>query len=121
MPRALYTRLRIIENRLDRIEDSILILNDKVEHLTAFVKLKRLTQKELALTTVLFSLPSHLRKTYQALIKLEPATATMIAKSTGRARAVESNYLNQLVRMYYACKKRQNRQVVFTLIINNVS
>ncbi|RLE50681.1 MAG: transcriptional regulator [Candidatus Methanomethylicota archaeon] len=61
----------------------------------------------------LLSLPDHLRKTALALGKLGEARAEDVARETGRERAVESSYLNQLVRMGYVKKKRRGHEVWF--------
>jgi DNA-binding transcriptional ArsR family regulator len=45
----------------------------------------------------------------------EPASADQISAITGRARAVESGYLNELFRMGLARKERRGRIGVFTL------
>ncbi len=63
--------------------------------------------------TTLLSLPDHLRKTALALANLGEATATDLSKETGRVRAVESDYLNQLVSMGLLKKKRKGRDVYF--------
>jgi len=63
--------------------------------------------------TTLLSLPDHLRKTALALANLGEATATDLSKETGRVRAVESDYLNQLVSMGLLKKKRKGRDVWF--------
>jgi len=63
---------------------------------------------------VLLSLPDHLRKTIIALHRKGEATATEIAEETGRARAVESGYLNQLHTMRYVKKRRRGRTVYFS-------
>jgi hypothetical protein len=59
------------------------------------------------------SLPDHLIKTGIVIAKIEKGTAMDVAKETGRARAAESDYLNQLVIMGYLKKKRSMRKVVF--------
>lgn len=59
------------------------------------------------------SLPDHLTKTAVVIAKLEKGTALDVSKETGRARAAESDYLNQLVSMGYLKKKRSMRKVVF--------
>lgn len=64
----------------------------------------------------LLSLPDHLRKSAMVTSKLGKATADEIAESTNRARAVESGYLNQLVRMGYLKKERSGRKVLFSVI-----
>jgi hypothetical protein len=61
----------------------------------------------------LLSFPDHLRKSVLALCSLGEATAEMVAKETGRARAAESDYLNQLVSQGYIKKKRIGRKVYF--------
>jgi len=63
----------------------------------------------------LLSLPDHLRKTATAVCSLGRATAEEISKDTSRARAVESGYLNQLVRMGYLKKERKGRTVFFSV------
>ncbi len=63
--------------------------------------------------TTLLSLPDHLRKSALALATLGEATATDLSKETGRVRAVESDYLNQLVSMGLVKKKRKGRDVYF--------
>ncbi len=62
---------------------------------------------------ILLELPDNLRETATALIKLERATASEVARITGRGRAIESHYLNTLVRMGYAKKKRDGRRVIY--------
>ena len=64
----------------------------------------------------LLSLPDHLRKTATVTGSLGRATADEIAERTERARAVESGYLNQLVRMGYLKKEREGRRVLFSVV-----
>ncbi len=61
----------------------------------------------------LLSLSDHLRKTAMVVCKVNGATADDVAKETGRARAVESGYLNQLVAMGHVKKRRKGRKVYF--------
>lgn len=63
--------------------------------------------------TTLLSLPDHLRKSALGLATLGEGTATDLSKETGRVRAVESDYLNQLVSMGLVKKKRKGRDVYF--------
>ena len=63
--------------------------------------------------TTLLGLPDHLRKSALALASLGEATATDLSKETSRVRAVESDYLNQLVAMGLVKKKRKGRDVYF--------
>jgi DNA-binding transcriptional ArsR family regulator len=61
----------------------------------------------------ILELPKHLQTSVLALLKLGHATATEISESTGKARAVESAYLNQLVVMKIARKERKGRKAFF--------
>lgn len=61
----------------------------------------------------LLSLPEHLRTTATVLFESGPATAEEISKITKKERAVESGYLNQLVRMKHVNKYREGRKVYF--------
>ncbi|MEM3881763.1 MAG: helix-turn-helix domain-containing protein [Candidatus Methanomethyliaceae archaeon] len=56
-----------------------------------------------------------MRKTMTALAKLLEARADEVAKMTGRVRAIESSYLNQLVRMGYVKKVRRGHQIYFSV------
>ncbi len=61
----------------------------------------------------ILELPKHLQTTIAALLKLGVATATDVSKVTGKARAVESAYLNQFVTMRIAFKERIGRRAFF--------
>jgi DNA-binding transcriptional ArsR family regulator len=63
----------------------------------------------------LLALPDHLRTTALNLYSLGIADAEEISKNTGKERAVESNYLNQLERMGYVEKIRKGRKVYFKI------
>jgi hypothetical protein len=64
----------------------------------------------------LFSLPDHLRKTYLTVMSKGKTSATEASNLTGRCRAMESNYLNQLSRMGWLAKHRDSKTVRFSLI-----
>lgn len=63
----------------------------------------------------MLSLPDHLRITARSLYTLGTGSAEDVARLTGKERAVESNYLNQLERMGYVEKLRQGRKVFFKI------
>jgi DNA-binding transcriptional ArsR family regulator len=63
----------------------------------------------------LFALPDHLRKTVVGLLKAGQGTASDVSKLTGRARAVESGYLNQLERQGFVRSFRDGRRKIFSL------
>lgn len=65
--------------------------------------------------SILLSLPDHLRKTAIIVCQLKQANASEVAARSGRARAAESDYLNQLVRMAILKKKRKGRESYFTV------
>lgn len=66
----------------------------------------------------LLSLPEHLRSTATVLFELGESTAEDVSKVTIKERAVESGYLNQLVRMGYVKKYRTGRKVYFCISDN---
>lgn len=61
----------------------------------------------------LLLLPDHLRRTFVTVAELGEADATIVSNHTGRCRAIESNYLNQLVRMGWLNKRRASRAIYF--------
>ena len=63
----------------------------------------------------ILELPKHLQTTVLMLLKLGHATAIEVSESTGKARAVESAYLNQLVVMKIARKERKGRKAFFAV------
>jgi hypothetical protein len=103
---------------LERIADSLIQLNEKVDVLIELQKHTRGGIANESMTDVLdvmtlLSLPDHLRKTAVSLCNLGQATAEEVAGKTKRARAVESGYLNQLVLMGYLKKERKGRKAYF--------
>jgi hypothetical protein len=65
--------------------------------------------------STLLSLPDHLRKTAIIVCELKEASANEVAARSGRARAAESDYLNQLSRMGILKKKRKGRESYFSV------
>jgi len=66
--------------------------------------------------TELLSLPDHLRRTYMIVADRGECDATVVSNLTGRCRAVESNYLNQLARMGWLNKRRISKTMSFRLV-----
>ncbi|MCW4019425.1 MAG: hypothetical protein NWF00_12230 [Candidatus Bathyarchaeota archaeon] len=54
----------------------------------------------------LIALPDHLRRTYLVVVSKGECSAIHVSNQTGRCRAIESNYLNQLSRMGWLNKRR---------------
>jgi len=61
----------------------------------------------------LFSLPDNLRKSYLIVMSKGECCATEVSNMTGRSRAMESSYLNQLVRMGWLAKRRNSKTLNF--------
>lgn len=61
----------------------------------------------------LIALPDHLRRTYVVVASKGECNAVQISNLTGRCRAIESNYLNQLSRMGWVNKRRVSKTVHF--------
>lgn len=61
----------------------------------------------------LLSLPDHLRKTYLAAISQGECNAIQVSNRTGRCRAIESSYLNQLARTGWLTKRRDMKATYF--------
>lgn len=57
--------------------------------------------------------PKHLQISVTSLLKLDLTSADQVAAVTGKARAVESSYLNQLVVMRIVQKEHRGRTVFF--------
>ena len=110
-------------NILEKIEESLERLNDKMEIMIEIQKNNGNgnQQKADALSLpdtpldvmTLLSMPDHLRKTAMTICRCGRATAEETAEQTTRARAVESAYLNQLVIMGYLKKERKGRKAYF--------
>jgi hypothetical protein len=64
----------------------------------------------------LFSLPDNLRKTYLIVASEGECNATQVSDLTGRSRAIESSYLNQLVRMGCLAKRRNSKTLHFYIL-----
>lgn len=102
--------LRQIDEKLARIAH---VQNLLVESLS---KSEPEGSKKLLLDVdTLLSLPDHLRKTAMATGELGSASAEQVAAQTGRTRAAESDYLNQLVKMGLLKKERRGRMVFFSI------
>jgi hypothetical protein len=64
----------------------------------------------------LFLLPDHLRKTFVIVASKGETKAAIVSDLTGRCRAVESSYLNQLARMGWLKKRRESKSTLFSLV-----
>lgn len=98
--------------RLDRIFQELLHIRhrlDDIENMFSNWHPQPLHVSE----SKLFSLPDNLRKTYLAVASRGECDATQVSNLTGRARALESGYLNQLARMGWLIKRRNSKMIYF--------
>jgi len=105
--RKLNHKVELVSKKLDKL---IEIERTSTNHVSS--KTVSLPSGPFDVTTLL-TLPDHLRKSALALSNLTEGTATDLSKETGRVRAVESDYLNQLVSLGLIKKKRKGRDVYF--------
>jgi hypothetical protein len=63
----------------------------------------------------LISIPNHLRKTLLSVAAKGECDATIASNNTGRCRALESNYLNQLARMGWLNKRKLSKTTIYSL------
>jgi DNA-binding transcriptional ArsR family regulator len=63
----------------------------------------------------LYFLPNHLRTTFLTVASKGECCAVDVSCSTGKSRAIESSYLNQLVQMKWLRKRRDGKRLMFRL------
>jgi hypothetical protein len=106
--------LQQMNNNIEKLNSKLDNLIDLQESVRDSLIEKKPSYEGLPLdVATLLSLPDHLRKTALALTEVGEATATDISQKTGRVRAAESDYLNQLVTKGYVKKKRKSHDVYF--------
>jgi hypothetical protein len=101
----LFREMREIHYRLDDIEKSFSNWNPQPLKIS---------------TSELFLLPDHLRKTCMTVASKGECNATRASDFTGRCRAIESNYLNQLVRMGWLTKRRDSKTIYFRPVSDRI-
>jgi DNA-binding transcriptional ArsR family regulator len=95
---------------LRSIDKALSIVNWKLNRLLAIHE-----NPALRIETDIAEFPKHLQETLLALKKLGEATASDVATLTGKARAVESAYLNQLLRHGRVYRTRKGRRCFYAL------
>ena len=96
--------------RLNSIDTALLVINSKLNKLLAIHE-----HPSIHVETDIVELPKHLQETVLALKKLGEATASDVARVTGKARAVESAYLCQLVHVGKVFRVRKGRRCFYAL------
>lgn len=108
--REIVEMLKEINKKLERIAETHILV------LEALNRSKLDATKKMPLDVdALLSLPDHLRRTVMVIGEVGSATADQAAAQTGRTRAAESDYLNQLVKIGYLKKERKGRTVFFSI------
>jgi len=97
--------LQSIRHRLDDIEKMFSNWNPQPLHISE---------------SKLLSLPDNLRKTYLVVASEGECHATQVSNQTGRSRAIESSYLNQLVRMGWLTKRRNSKTLNFRTLSSSI-
>ena len=87
--------LRHMNHRLDKLED------------------RAYAPRQNYVSGTLSSLPEHLKKSMETIATIGEANAQQISEKTGRSRAAESDYLNQLVDRGFLRKERVGKEIVF--------
>ncbi len=96
-------------SELSEIKKMLKEMNAKLDRIAELETLLSRT----AVPTTLELLPPHLKDTANAIAMLGKATAEEVAAKTGRTRAAESDYLNQLTSRGFLKKERNGREVAF--------
>ena len=99
----LFREIQAIRFRLDDMENNMSRWNPKPIEVS---------ESKLILLT------DHLRKTYLVILSKGECSAMEVSNLTGRSRAIESNYLNQLCIMGWLNKRRISKTTVFRPISN---
>jgi len=103
-------RMGKIVSLLERIDENIEALkNASIRRQDARVRFRQVAGVDI------LSLDGHLQKTMLSILKLGRGTAGEVASRTGRSRALESLYLNQLSQMGYVRRERAGRVVHFSV------
>lgn len=97
-----------IERLLEDIRDTLRNLNHKVDALEV-----RPPFDDVFVPGTLMSLPEHLKRTMETIALFGEGTAQQVSEKTGRSRAAESDYLNQLVGRGFLKKQRVGREIIF--------
>lgn len=104
--------VEIDEKVLKELIEQTKSLNEKVEKMMK-EKAEKNTETFSLSIPMMLALPDNIRHTAAALSKLGEGTATQVSKETSRTRAIESMYLNQLVVLGYARKKKDGHEIIF--------
>ena len=94
-----------INNQLIKVSQTLNAIDQKVNDVLTIHN-----SVNLKIDLDVLSLPQHLQQTILALNQIGRGTASDVAAKTGKARTVESAYLNQLVTHQWVTKVRNSRR-----------
>lgn len=98
--------------RLDRIFQELQAIRNRLDDIESMISEWRPQPLNIS-EQKLLSLPDNLRKSYLVVASKGECCATEVSNLTGRSRALESSYLNQLVRMGWLAKRRNEKILNF--------
>lgn len=101
--------------RLDRIFQELQAIRNRLDDIESMISEWRPQPLNVS-EQKLLSLPDNLRKSYLVVASKGECCATEVSNLTGRSRALESSYLNQLVRMGWLAKRRSEKILNFRTI-----
>jgi hypothetical protein len=101
--------------RLDRIFQELVDIRHRLDDIERMFSSQRPQPLNVS-ESMLLSLPDNLRKTYLIVTSEGECSATRVSDLSGRSRAIESSYLNQLVRMGWLTKRRSSKTLQFRTI-----
>jgi hypothetical protein len=101
--------------RLDRLYEELKSIRHRLDDIERMFSAQRSQPLNIS-ESVLLSLPDNLRKTYLIVASEGECSATGVSDLSGRCRASESNYLNQLVRMGWLTKRRASKTSQFQAV-----
>ena len=106
-------KVKKLEGLLGEIKDALKDLSRRMDKLERQPPTGAATARAKFVPGTLSSLPEHLKMSMENLTTLGQATAEEVAEKTGRSRAAESDYLNQLVDRGFLRKQRVGKEIVF--------
>jgi hypothetical protein len=101
--------------RLDRIFEELVDIRQRLDDIERMISAQHAQPLNIS-ESGLLSLPDNLRKTYLIVVSEGECSATRASDLSGRSRAIESSYLNQLVRMGWLTKRRSSKTLQFRTV-----
>jgi len=98
-------------DEIDKIKKQLADIDEKLSHVIG-LQMRQLSRTPIVPDT-LRSLPEHLQRTALTVAGIGEASAEEVSRETGRTRAAESDYLNQLAHIGLLRKKRRGREIRF--------